>query len=77
MTQPRQLTDRLIAASRDWTPHDLVPERQKAEVKAIGHALHSAGGIGAMVAAYYEAKERNRSASVIQAYWDGIGEWRW
>jgi hypothetical protein len=25
----------------------------------------------------YEAKDRNRSASVIQGYWDGIGEWRW
>jgi hypothetical protein len=77
MTQLRQLTNRLIAISSDWNQYDLVPDRQKAEVRAIGSALNSSGGMAAMQAAYYEAKDRNRSASVIQGYWDGIGEWRW
>ena len=54
MTQLRQLTNRLIAISRDWNQYDLVPEKQKAEVRAIGSALNSSGGIGAMQAAYYE-----------------------
>lgn len=77
MSQLTDLTCELIKISDEWTAHDLVPDRQKANVIRIGVALNSAGGMPAMQYAYYAAKNSNPHASVIQAYWDGIGEWRW
>lgn len=71
------LTNRLKSVSQDWNEHDLVPEIHKTECREIGEALNKMGGMQAMQTAYYAAKVQNRSASVIQAYWDGIGEWRW
>lgn len=67
----------LVALSAEWNEHDLVPEAQKAQCRAIGQQLNTLGGMELMQGAYYHAKGRNRCASMIQAYWDGIGEWRW
>ena len=73
----QELTSRLIDVSRNWNAHDLVPDEQKTRCRKIGEEINAAGGMAAMQTAYYEAKARNRCASVIQAYWDGIGDWRW
>lgn len=77
MSQLQDLTNKLIEVSSDWNRHDLVPDQQKAECRVIGMSLNKLGGVDAMQTAYYAAKTHNRCASVIQAYWDGIGDWRW
>lgn len=79
MSQPtiHELTSRLIEVSSGWNPHDLVPREQQTKCREIGEKLNEVGGMIAMQEAYYEAKARNRCASVIQAYWDNIGDWRW
>lgn len=69
--------ERLIKLTRDWNRHDLVPDNQKKACREIGIALNDAGGLDAMRSAYHEAKDHNPDVHVIQAYWDGIGEWRW
>ena len=74
---PQTLVNRLIDVTANWNEHHLVPEEQKVRCRAIGEALNKAGGLGAMQDAYYAAKARNRCASLVQAYWDGVGEWRW
>jgi hypothetical protein len=35
------------------------------------------GGIAAMREAYYAATGQNRAATIVAAYFDGIGEWQW
>lgn len=77
MSGTQLLANRLKSLTRDWNEHDLVPDIQKAECREIGEALNKLGGMRAMLDGFYAAKERNRCASVIQAYWDGVGEWRW
>lgn len=67
----------LIELTKNWNDHDLVPKSQKAACREIGKQLNDIGGMDAMRDAYYEAKSRNSSVHVIQAYWDGIGNWRW
>jgi len=71
------LIEQLRELSKDWNEYDLVPKSQQLECKQIGESLCTEGGIELMQDAYYDAKSRNRAASVIQAYWDGIGDWRW
>lgn len=39
--------------------------------------LYALGGEALMREAYYDAKAENPAVTVIQAYWDGIGGWRW
>lgn len=77
MSGAQLLTNSLKNLCKDWNEHDLVPEEQKAKCREIGEALHKLGGMMLMQEAYYAARGRNRSASVIQAYWDGVGDWRW
>ncbi len=78
MSEPRgALVRQLIELTRQWNEHDLVPKAQQEKCREIGLALNASGGMALMQGAYYEARARNRSASVIQAYWDGIGDWRW
>ena len=71
-----QLVDELKAITASWNEFDLVPKDQQAKCRKIGVELHAMGNEDLMQKAYYMAKEQNRSASVIQAYWDGIGNWK-
>lgn len=70
-------TKRLISLSASWNEYDLVPKDQQAECRQLGERLDEIGGMEAMIDAYYAAKAKNRCASAIQAYWDGVGDWRW
>jgi hypothetical protein len=75
------MNDKLITELRNltsgWNQHDLVPLSEQLKCQDIGERLYEAGGMSLMQDAYYEAKAKNRAASVIASYWDGIGEWRW
>ena len=71
------LIDELCELTKRWTDYEDVPGSQKAECRRIGEELNRLGGMSAMRDAYYEAKGHNRAASVVQAFWDGVGEWRW
>jgi hypothetical protein len=69
-SQLRELTKR-------WTVYEDIPKSQQAECRAIGKQLNALGGTALMREAYYDAKAENPAASTVQAYWDGVGEWRW
>lgn len=71
------LTDELVNLTQFWNDHEDIPKSQQDKCKTIGKRLHDLGGFRFMTDAYYHAKSRNRYVSVIQAYWDGIGDWRW
>lgn len=71
------LTDELINLTQFWNDHEDVPKSQQHACRSIGQRLYDAGGHRYMTDAYYHAKARNRHCTVIQAYWDGIGNWRW
>lgn len=71
------LTDELVNLTQFWNEQEDIPKSQQAACRKIGQKLHEAGGFRFMVDAYYHAKARNRHASTVQAYWDGIGDWRW
>lgn len=70
-------TDHLCGLTKRWTIHEDIPRSQQIECREIGRKLHALGGEAAMRVAYYEATGRNRAATVVAAYFDGIGEWRW
>ena len=72
-----QATADLIALTTHWTEHEDVPGSQEGKCKEIGRRLHELGGMHAMQEAYREAKATNRAASVVQAFWHGIGDWQW
>lgn len=72
-----ELFARLHKCSRGWNQEDLVPDHQKRECRRIGEALNGIGGMDLMQEAYYHAKGENPNVHVIQAFWDGIGDWRW
>lgn len=74
-TDTRSLSSQLVALTKDWGQHTLVPDDKKNRAVEIGKALFEAGGKPKMVEAYYSAKARNRYAAVLQHYWDGIGDW--
>lgn len=71
------LTDELVNLTQFWNDYEDIPKSQQRLCQDIGRRLHDAGGFRYMTDAYYHAKARNRYASTIQAYWDGIGNWRW
>lgn len=77
MTTQRDLGLELLNLTRHWTTYEDVPVSQKRKCKEIGTALNVAGGMPLMREAYYAAKAENPAASAVQAYWDGIGDWRW
>ena len=77
MASHRKLIDDLISLTQNWNDYEDVPTAQKLECRILGEKLHKEGGKALMRNAYYEAKDANRSCTVVQAYWDGIGEWRW
>jgi hypothetical protein len=68
----------LCDVTRDWDRHQkLLPLEQEVRARAIGMELYQLGGEALMQDAYYEAHAMNPAASIVQALWDGIGEWRW
>jgi hypothetical protein len=67
----------LAALTAPWTADRLIPHEQQLQCRAIGIRLDELGGFEAMEGAYNHAITRNPCASVVQAYWDNIGEWRW
>lgn len=75
--QGAALRDRLCDLTKRWTAHEDVRKSEQAECREIGQKLNDLGGMDLMREAYREAHGRNRAASVIQAYWDGVGDWRW
>jgi hypothetical protein len=76
MSETRALYDELLAITRDWTRHDRILPNE-ARAKAIGRELYELGGESLMEMAYYHATGANRAATVLSAFWDGIGGWRW
>lgn len=72
-----ELVEQLCDLTKRWNDFEDVPVSQRKECRKIGVALNAEGGMNAMRKAYYEAKGRNPSVHVIQAYWDGIGDWVW
>lgn len=76
-SEKKSLTAKLCELTKPWNEFDLVPKVQQEQCRAIGEALNALGGIEVMQDAYYEAKRKNRAASSIQPYWDGVGDWRW
>lgn len=71
------LIEQLCDLTSDWNAHELVPAARQKECREIGQKLHDLGGMPLMHEAYQQAHRRNRYASVIAGYWDGIGEWQW
>jgi len=73
----RALFDQLHELTKRWTTYEDIPRSQQLECTDIGKRIHALGKEALMRDAYYHATERNRAASVIAAYWDDIGDWRW
>lgn len=75
--EQQELTDQLCSVTEHWTEYEDIPASQKSKCRMIGEKLYRLGGMSAMQDAYYEAKGRNRAASSIQPFWNGVGDWRW
>ena len=69
--------DRLVDLTKRWNSFEDVPRSQQLECREIGKRINNHGGLVAMQEAYQTARTHNRYAYVIQAYWYGIGDWRW
>lgn len=76
-TPENALFEQLRALTKRWNAYEDVPRSQQLECTAIGRGLHGIGGEALMRDAYYDATASNRAASVIAAYWHGIGDWQW
>lgn len=76
-TANRSLPAQLVALTKGWTQHTLVPDDEKNKAVEIGKALNETGGKALMRAAYFSAKASNKHAAVIASYWVGIGDWKW
>ena len=74
---PEKLFEQLRALTRNWNNHEDIPRSQQLECRDIGRKLNAIGGKQLMTDAYYDAKATNNYVAVIQAYWDGIGDWQW
>ncbi|MDE2107444.1 MAG: hypothetical protein KGL39_60165 [Patescibacteria group bacterium] len=70
-------TEQLIDLTKRWNDHEDIPRSQQLECKKIGEKINAQGGFAAMQEAYRAARRANPMTHVIQAYWDGIGDWRW
>ena len=71
------LFEELRRVTAMWNTYEDIPKSQQALCRQIGVRLHALGGEPLMREAYYHAKAANPAVTVIQAYWDGIGDWRW
>ncbi len=72
-----KLTADLCRLTAGFNEFDIPGKFIRERIRVIGGRLNDSGGIQAMRGAYYQAKRENPYASIIQAYWDGIGDWRW
>jgi hypothetical protein len=70
-------SDRLLAMAKLWNATDPAPPGHKQEVRSIGQHLHAKGGWDLMSAVYDHVRERRAYPHLIEAWWDGIGDWRW
>jgi len=75
--QQRELFAQLAELTKRWTSFEDIPVSQQRECRDLGRKLHALGAEPLMREAYYHAHAQNRAASILAAYWDGIGEWRW
>lgn len=75
--QKTTLIEQLKDLTKRWNDHEDIPRSQQLECAEIGKKLNTIGGMDLMTEAYYAAKGQNRSASPIQAFWLGIGDWQW
>lgn len=71
----QQLLVHLIEITKNWGAIGIPSKEEKKQCRDIGEKLNSLGGIKLMREAYYETKSKNRYASVVEAYWHGIGDW--
>ena len=71
------LTAQLCELTKRWNTWQDIPRSQQLECKKIGERLNAVGGKAMMTDAYYEAKSFNAAASVVRAYWNGVGDWLW
>ena len=71
------LVEQLCDLTKRWTPHEDVRKSEQSECIVIGRAIYATGGHQAMVDACREAHARNSAASVVAAFWHGIGDWQW
>lgn len=69
--------NQLCELTKRWTHYEDIPVSQQKECRAIGVKIWTQGQEPAMREAYYTAKALNPAASVLAAYWDGIGNWQW
>lgn len=69
--------EQLCELTKRWTIYEDIPISQQQECRNIGRVIYSLGAEPLMREAYYTAKGLNPAASVVAAYWDGIGDWRW
>lgn len=76
-TEKTQLFTQLLDLTKRWNESEDIPRSQQLECADIGRKLNAMGGISLMREAYYYAKRPNRAASVIAAYWHGVGDWQW
>jgi hypothetical protein len=75
--QERALFDQLCELTKRWTAHEDIPRSQQLECTDIGKRIHALGKEALMRDAYYHVTRPNRAASVVAAYWHGIGDWQW
>lgn len=75
-TANRSLPAQLVALTKGWGAHTLVPDDEKNKAVEIGKALNEAGGRARMIEAYYSAKSSNKHAAIVADYWIEIGNWR-
>lgn len=72
-----ELFVQLDELTRHWNEYEDVPRSQQLKCREIGRQLYAIGREDLMREAYYHAKANNRAASVVAAYFDGIGDWQW
>ena len=77
MATQEELFAQLCELTKFWNDHEDVPKSQQIKCREIGKQLHALGGTALMRDAYYDARCHNRACIVVQAYSDGIGDWRW
>ena len=69
--------EELYELTTRWTIHEDIPRSQQRECRALGQRIYTESGHAGMVEACREAHTRNLAASIVAAYWDGIGNWQW
>jgi hypothetical protein len=71
------VTDRLLEITKTWTHYEDIRRTEQEECKRLGKQLNEIGGYPLMLRICREVHAANPAASVLAAYWDGIGDWQW